>query len=123
MHEVRDRPFPIRGGSSGQSKRFDVSPANMSASNDVANQSNSDNVDYGTADGFEHQSQQLSFNQSAGDDRPRKKARSKKKTRSIEKKLLATKLKAVFNQPSSALIPLSEKMEEPAWQFSSEQLA
>ena len=45
--------------------------------------------------------------------------RSKRKRRSIEKKLLATKRKAVFNLPSSTLIPLSQKVERPAWQFAS----
>jgi len=114
--EVRDRPFPI---SSGRNKRIGITSDKIS----VSNQSNSGNVDSGTTpDGYEHQSRQLSSNQPAGDDCPRYKSRSKKRRRSIEKKLLATKKKVTFHKPPSALVPLSRQMEKPAWQFSCKQM-
>ena len=114
MHDSSDRPFPIPSGGAGQSKRFEKSCTDMSSSNEGPyQQSSSDSAHHDAAESFERVPHPSSSNQS--EDRE---SRSKKKIRKIEKKLLATsKVPAVY-KPSSALIPLSQRLEEPAWQFS-----
>lgn len=49
------------------------------------------------------------------EDHPRKKSRSKRKIRKIEKKLMATTKRHANHKPSSTLLPLSQMIEEPCW--------
>lgn len=80
----------------------------------TSEEADGDGADHGAADAVARHRRRPSPVPSM---RPGDLPRSKKKRRSIEKKLLATKRKAVFNKPSSTLIPLSQQMEQPAWQF------
>ncbi|KAL3801865.1 hypothetical protein ACHAW5_003778 [Stephanodiscus triporus] len=118
IHEGSDRPYPIPSGGAGQSKRFGVSSSHMSSSNDRHDELTSASVYQEAAEGFERVSYRSSSNHSEGyDDLTGKESRSKKKMRKIEKKLLATSKMSAAYKPFSALIPLSQRLEEPAWQF------
>jgi len=122
MHDSSDRPFPIPSGDARQSKLFEKSSAHMSSSNEGPYQSASDSAHHEAAESFERVPYPSRSNQSDDrEDLQRKKSRSKKKIRKIERKLLATSKVTAVYKPSSALIPLSQRLEEPAWQFSCDQ--
>lgn len=106
-NDFGDHPLPIPSGGVGQRKRFGL------ASTHVGITSSSLGIPDLTERAEESKSSQI--------DSPMKNPRSKRKIRKIEKRLLATTRKPVVHVPSSTLISLSERMEEPpSWQFSSE---
>ena len=107
-----DHPIPIPSGGVGQSKRFGISSTRTSSSISYPDQR------------FEHEpSDSLVSNQV--DDHARRK-RTKQKKRKIESKLRAASaaMKRVIKdkKPSSALTDLSLRVEESAWQFSSDEI-
>jgi hypothetical protein len=104
-----DHPIPIPSGGVGQSKRFGISSTRTSSSISYPDQR------------FEHEpSDSLVSNQV--DDHARRK-RTKQKTRKIESKLRATMKRVIKDKkPSSALTDLSLRVEESAWQFSTDEI-
>ncbi len=102
-----DLPPPIPSGEVGQSNSF-----GLLSTNAMASWSSLDIPDI--TEGTEDTQLEL--------ESPMKNPRSKRKIRKIEKRLLVSTKRPVVYNPSSTLIPLSQRMEEPlSWQFSSEQ--
>jgi hypothetical protein len=123
-HDGGDRPFPISSGGAGQSKRFGMSFAHVSSSNDGPGHPTSECAHQEVGRRFEHVSHPS--NSHLSEDRydlPRKKSRSKEKKRQIKKKLISTSTMPAVHKPLSALIPLSQRVEKPAWQFSHDQVS
>ena len=103
-----DHPIPIPSGGVGQSKRFGISSTRTSSSISYPDQR------------FEQEpSDSLESNQV--DDHARRK-RAKQRTRKIESKLRAAMKRVINVKPSSALNDLSQRVEESAWQFSSDEI-
>ena len=103
-----DHPIPIPSGGAGQSKRFGISSTRTSSSISYPDQR------------FEQEpSDSLESNQV--DDHARRK-RAKQRSRKIESKLRAAMKRVVNDKPSSALNDLSQRVEESAWQFSSDEI-
>ena len=95
-----DRPLPVPSGEAGQRKRFGLLTTHSLDFPDLAEQIE------------DSPSKEI-------DNKPMIHPRSKRKVRKIEKRLLATTRKPVVHIPSSTLISLSQRMEEPpSWQFS-----
>jgi hypothetical protein len=108
-NKAYDHPIPIPSGGAGQSKRFGISSTRTSSSISYPDQR------------FEHEpSDSLVSNQV--DDYVRRK-RTKQKTRKIESKLRAAMKRVIKDKkPSSTLTDLSLRVEESAWQFSSDEI-
>ena len=131
-----ERPLAIPSGDArqGQRKKFAASVAvvleptslipgitqmpssSKRAEEDGSAQSNAESFERGATEFFENESQYLSANLS--EDHLRRKICSTKSS-SSEKKLLASSKTHATYKPSAVLIPLSDDIEKPVWQFSS----
>ena len=118
-----DRPLPLPSGGEGQRKKFGMSSARLKEIGsgvpkicDKYGSHQSGKVEQYIEDFSKHGYQNLTT--SSSDDLHRKKI-SPTKSSSAEKKLLATSKIPANVKPSSVLIPLSQQIQKPVWQFSS----